>query len=212
MESTLALFGAPFFSANLWELVARFAFDFLIVFLLIRFIYFRYQENNEYGFTYFMFNILIFFVCHLLSNTTLSIGFAFGLFAVFAIMRYRTDPIPIKEMTYLFMVITVGVINALSTNNISILELLFTNLTIVVSAFLLEAYWHRSALRALVVTYEKIENIRPEHFDLLMADLRERTGLDIRRFEILRTDFLRDVARIKVHYHPKEQPSRSDPE
>ena len=212
MDSTLAPFATQFFSANLWDLIARFALDIVVVFFLIRLIYFRYRESNEYGFTYFMFNILIFFVIHLLSSTTLSIGFAFGLFAIFAIMRYRTDPIPITEMTYLFMVIAVAVINGLSSNNIPIIELLFTNLTIVASAFLLEAYWHKTSLRAIEVTYEKIENIRPEHLDLLMADLRERTGLDIRRIEILRADFLRDVARIKVHYRPRVRPSHSDAE
>lgn len=212
MDSTLAPVVTPLFSPNLWELIARFALNIVIAFLLIRVIYFRYRESNEYGFTYFMFNILIFFVCYILSNTTLSIGFAFGLFAVFAILRYRTDTIPINEMTYLFMVITVGVINALSTNSISYSELIFTNLTIVVSAFLLEAYWHRSALSVLEVTYEKIENIRPEQHDLMLADLRERTGLDIRRFEIIRTDFLRDVARIRVYYHPQARPSGLDAE
>lgn len=191
---------ARVFTPDVWELMARFAFNLLVAFILIKLIYDRYQKKSEYSFTYFMFNAVIFFVCYLLSNVQLSIGFAFGLFAVFAILRYRTDPIPIKEMTYLFSVITVGVINALSTADISYVELLFSNSAIVVLTQVLESYWYRSLLRERVVIYEKIENIRPENHDKLLADLKERTGLNIRRFEIRRTDFLRDVARIRIYY------------
>lgn len=183
-----------------WELVARFVFNFLIALILIRLIYYRYQKNPTYAFTYFMFNVLIFFVCYLLSSVTLSIGFAFGLFAVFAILRYRTDPIPIKEMTYLFIVITIGVINALSTPDISLLELLFANGAIVLVAFGMESYWKKTTLNEAFVIYEKIENIKPENHTMMLSDLRERTGLDIRKFKIVRTDFLRDVARIRIYY------------
>jgi len=140
----------------------------------------------------------------MLSSVRLSIGFAFGLFAVFAILRYRTNPIPIREMTYLFIVITVGVINSLTTSDISYVEILFTNLTIIVLAFVLESYGQKYSLLESMVIYEKIENIKPEYHERLISDLRERTGLDIKRFEILRTDFLRDVARIKVYYTGKK--------
>ncbi|MFC1619100.1 DUF4956 domain-containing protein [Candidatus Neomarinimicrobiota bacterium] len=187
-------------SGQVWELVLRFAFNLLIAFILIRLIYYRSQKNPTYAFTYFMFNVLIFFVCYLLSNVTLSIGFAFGLFAVFAILRYRTDPIPIKEMTYLFMVITIGVMNALSTPNISLVELLFANGAIVLVAFVMESYWRKTILSEVRVTYEKIENIKPENQAALLSDLRERTGLDIVKYKMIRTDFLRDVARIQVYY------------
>jgi hypothetical protein len=187
-------------SGQFWELALRFAFNFLIAFILIRLIYYRSQKNPTYAFTYFMFNVLIFFVCYLLSNVTLSIGFAFGLFAVFAILRYRTDPIPIKEMTYLFMVITIGVMNALSTPNISLVELLFANGAIVLVAFVMESYWRKTTLNEMLVVYEKIENIKPENQATLLSDLRERTGLDIVKYKMVRTDFLRDVARIRVYY------------
>ena len=189
-----------FASSQVWELVIRFTFNFLVAFLLIRLIYYKHQKNPTYAFTYFMFNVLIFFVCYLLSNVTLSIGFAFGLFAVFAILRYRTDPIPIKEMTYLFMVISIGVMNALSTPDISLLELLFANVAIVLVAFGMESYWKKTTLNEALVIYEKIENIKPENQALLLSDLRERTGMDIVKYKMIRTDFLRDVARIRVYY------------
>lgn len=187
-------------NGQVWELMLRFAFNFLIAFLLIRLIYYRSQKNPTYAFTYFMFNVLIFFVCYLLSNVSLSIGFAFGLFAVFAILRYRTDPIPIKEMTYLFMVITIGVMNALSTPDISLLELLFANGAIVLVAFGMETYWRKTTLNEVLVVYENIENIKPENQAALLSDLRERTGLDIVKYKMVRTDFLRDTARIRVYY------------
>lgn len=192
------------FNPDIWNLIIRYSFNLVIIFILVRLIYFRFWKNSNYAFTYFMFNTVIFFVCYMLSSVRLSIGFAFGLFAVFAILRYRTNPIPIREMTYLFIVITVGVINSLTTSDISYVEILFTNLTIIVLAFVLESYGQKYSLLESVVIYEKIENIKPEYHERLLSDLRERTGLDIKRFEILRTDFLRDVARIKVYYTSKK--------
>lgn len=192
------------FNPDIWNLIIRYSFNLVIIFILVRLIYFRFWKNSNYAFTYFMFNTVIFFVCYMLSSVRLSIGFAFGLFAVFAILRYRTNPIPIREMTYLFIVITVGVINSLTTSDISYVEILFTNLTIIVLAFVLESYGQKYSLLESVVIYEKIENIKPEYHERLLSDLRERTGLDIKRFEILRTDFLRDVARIKVYYTDKK--------
>jgi len=192
------------FNPDIWNLIIRYSFNLVIIFFLVRLIYYRFWKNSNYAFTYFMFNTVIFFVCYMLSSVRLSIGFAFGLFAVFAILRYRTNPIPIREMTYLFIVITVGVINSLTTSDISYVEILFTNLTIIVLAFVLESYGQKYSLLESMVIYEKIENIKPEYHERLISDLRERTGLDIKRFEILRTDFLRDVARIKVYYTGKK--------
>ena len=147
-----------------------------------------------------MFNSLIFFFAFLLGNVTINIGFAFGLFAVFAILRYRTDPIPIKEMTYLFIVITIGVINALSSAEVSYAELLFTNVALVGLTYFLETYWRKNLLVRITIEYEKIENIKPENHDTLLADLKERTGLNIQSFEFRRMNFLRDTARIRIYY------------
>jgi hypothetical protein len=135
-----------------------------------------------------------------LGNITINIGFAFGLFAVFAILRYRTDPIPIKEMTYLFIVITIGVINALSGAEVSYGELLFTNMALVGLTYFLETYWRKNLLVRITIEYEKIENIKPEKRDTLLADLKERTGLNIQSLEFRRMNFLRDTARIRIYY------------
>ena len=188
------------FSPELLNLIIRFGFNLFIAFIIIKLIYYRDHTNNDFVFTYFMFNSLIFFFAFLLGNITINIGFAFGLFAVFAILRYRTDPIPIKEMTYLFIVITIGVINALSNTEVSYAALLFTNIALVVLTYLLENYWQKNLLQRRNIVYEKIENIKPEHHDKLLADLKERTGLDIQRVEIRRINFLRDTSRVRIYY------------
>ena len=188
-------------SSELLHLITRFGFNLLIAFIIIKLIYQRNHSNNlDFVFTYFMFNSLIFFFAFLLGNITINMGFAFGLFAVFAILRYRTDPIPIKEMTYLFIVITIGVINALSGNEVSYTVLLFTNITLVVLTYFLETYWQKNLLIRMTVEYEKIENIKPENRDALLADLKERTGLNIQSLEFRRMNFLRDTARIRIYY------------
>ena len=188
------------FSPELFNLIIRFGFNLSIAFIIIKLIYYRNHTNNDFVFTYFMFNSLIFFFAFLLGNITINIGFAFGLFAVFAILRYRTDPIPIKEMTYLFIVITIGVINALSGAEVSYGELLFTNMALVGLTYFLETYWRKNLLVRITIEYEKIENIKPEKRDTLLADLKERTGLNIQSLEFRRINFLRDTARIRIYY------------
>ena len=188
-------------SSDLINLMIRFGFNLSIAFISIKLIYQRNRPNNlDFVFTYFMFNSLIFFFAFLLSSITINMGFAFGLFAVFAILRYRTDPIPIKEMTYLFIVITIGVINALSGAEVSYPALLFTNITLVVLTYFLERYWQKNLLLRMNIEYEKIENIKPENREILMADLKERTGLNIQSLEFRRMNFLRDTARIRIYY------------
>ena len=186
-------------SPELLNLIFRFGFNLFIAFIIIKLIYQRDQTNNDFVFTYFMFNTLIFFFAFLLSNITINIGFAFGMFAVFAILRYRTDPIPIKEMTYLFIVITIGVINALSGAEVSYAALLFTNITLVGLTYVLETYWQNNTLILRTVQYEIIENIKPENHEKLRLDLEDRIGMPIIKFEIHRINFLRDTVRISIY-------------
>ena len=186
-------------SHELLNLIIRFGFNLSVAFIIIKLIYQRDHNNNDFVFTYFMFNSLIFFFASILGSMTVNLGFAFGLFAVFAILRYRTDPIPIKEMTYLFIVITVGVINALSSNEVSYAELLFTNTALVVLTYFLETYWQNNLLLRHTVEYEIIENIKPENHEKLLLDLEDRTGLSIKHFEIGRINFLRDTVQIRIY-------------
>lgn len=185
---------------NLLDFIFRFIYNLAIIYIIGRLIYFRMRQNRDYLFTLVIINIVVFFVCYLLNKVELEIGFAFGIFALFSILRYRTRQIPIKEMTYLFISISIAIINALSNETISLLKLSFVNFSIVGLTFLLEKTWVRNEL-SRNIRYEKIELVKPENHELLMEDLKSRTGLNIHRFEIGRIDFLRDVARVKIYYH-----------
>jgi len=189
---------------DLIELVFRFCIDFLVTFIMIRYIYFKKNKQKEYIFTYFIFNVSIFLLCILLSSIKLSIGFAFGLFAVFSILRYRTEAIPIREMTYLFVIITIAILNALSNKKVSYAELAFVNIVILVVTYVLEIFAGEKETLSKNINYEKIENVKPENRELLIKDLNERTGLNIYDFVIIKIDFLRDTAQIEVFYHEKE--------
>ena len=186
-------------SSEMIDLVLRFTFNAAIAYIIIKVIYYRDFKNNDFIFSYFMFNTLIFFFAYILGGININMGFAFGLFAVFAMLRYRTNPIPIKEMTYLFIVITVGVINALSGNMISLGALLFTNFSIVLLTFILENYWQNNLFINRTIDYENIENIKPENHEKLLADLEERTGLDIIYYDIQNINFLRDTVKVKIY-------------
>ncbi|HUM88757.1 MAG TPA: DUF4956 domain-containing protein, partial [Prolixibacteraceae bacterium] len=134
-------------------------------------------------------------------NVKLEIGFALGLFAIFGIIRYRTRQIPIKEMTYLFLVIGISVINALSNKKVSYAELIVTNLLVITVAFLLERVLLLRHESSKIINYEKIELIKPENRDKLKADLEARTGLEINRIQVGKIDFLKDSAKVMIYYY-----------
>lgn len=184
---------------NLFNLILRFVVNLLAIIILVRFIYFKIRSQRTYLFTFLMFNVIVFLVCSFLNQITLSLGFAFGIFAIFSILRYRTISIPIKEMTYLFISISIALINAVSNSYISLIELLFTNAAIILTTLIIEKIWMKNENVKLII-YEKIELIKNQNHKELLKDLIERTGLDINRFEIGKIDFLRDIAEIKVYY------------
>ncbi|MHA7112039.1 DUF4956 domain-containing protein [Sunxiuqinia elliptica] len=190
------------------ELLIRFCFNSLILLFIIRYLYARNSRRKDFFFSYFAVGITVFLLCFLLESVKLELGFALGLFAIFGIIRYRTDPIPIKEMTYLFVVIGVSVINALASEKVSYLELVVTNAFIVGGLYLLERILRLRQENELEIRYERIENIHRMKEKELLDDLRTRTGIDIKRYEIKRIDFLRDVANISVFFDPTEQASQ----
>ncbi|MFM2226373.1 MAG: hypothetical protein RJA07_2575 [Bacteroidota bacterium] len=194
-----------FNSTDFFELLGRYGFNFIVTFILVRLIYYPVNKRKEYLFTYFLFNTLIFIMCYMLASSKQSIGFAFGLFAVFSILRYRTEVVPIKEMAYFFICITLGVMNALATKKISYAELVFANALILVMTFVLDGWIWRNLTNENMkeIEYERIDLITPEKREEMLADLKTRTGLDVHRIEIIRIDFLRDVARIKAFYLSK---------
>ena len=204
-EESKQYLGTPIFDNNdFWKLILKGVFNFLIILIIVRYIYYPVTRNKDYLFTYLLISLTVFLLCFLLDNVKLELGFALGLFAIFGIIRYRTDPIPIKEMTYLFLVIGISVINALANKKISYAELLFANLIIVFVTFGMERLWLLRHETRKNITYEKIELIAPERRDELIQDLKDRTGLDVVRVEIRRIDFLKDTANLRIFYYEKD--------
>lgn len=186
-------------------LAAKLMVDLVFTLIIVRGVFYPVYKERDYVFTAIVINIAIFFICYLMESIKLKIGFAFGLFAVFAILRYRTEQIPIREMTYMFAVIIIAVLNALSDDKISYAELFFANITITVIIVLLEKDVLHDDDTVKVITYEKIDLIKPENYPLLISDLRERTGLFVKRAEIDSINFLNDTARLRVLFERPKQ-------
>ena len=182
------------------SLLVRFSLNLIVIMAIVIGLYAKTSRRKDFYFSFIAVSIVIFLLCFLLVSVKIELGFALGLFAVFGIIRYRTDSIPIKEMTYLFVVIVVSVINALANKKISYAELLTTNLLIVGILYILEKVLNLRQEIPQLVIYEKIENLHADKKEELLADLKERTGINIKRFEVERIDFLRDVAQIIIFY------------
>ncbi|PWJ45064.1 DUF4956 domain-containing protein [Sediminitomix flava] len=178
----------------------RMLINLLSITALVRVLYARNNRNRDFFFTYYGIGFTVFLICYMLQNVELELGFALGLFAVFGIIRYRTDPIPIKSMTYLFVVIGISIINALAGNHISEYYLFLVNSIMILGLWAVESSLFLNKEQGLLIFYEKIENIKPENSNQLLHDLFERTGLLITRYEIKDVDFLRDAAHIQVFY------------
>lgn len=182
------------------DLVIRTIFNLLVVLYLVRYLYYRTTPRKDYLFTYVLISLVIFFMIFLLENINVSLGFALGLFAIFGIIRYRTRQIPIREMTYLFLVIGVSVINALANRKVSYAELIFTNVAVVLITYMLEKVFLLKHESKKTINYENVELIKPERREDLIRDLEDRTGLTINRVDIGRIDYLRDSVRVFIYY------------
>ena len=198
------IFGTELFNKDFYELLIKLLFNLAIVSYIVRYLYFNSTKNKDYLFTYLMISITVFLLCFLLENVKLQLGFALGLFAIFGIIRYRTNPIPIKEMTYLFIVIGISIMNALANKKISYSELIFANLSILTLTYILERIWLLKKESRKNITYEKIDLIVPDKREELLKDLKIRTGLNINRVEVRRIDFLSDTAQIRIFYFENE--------
>ena len=202
----LQLFGAEFFDKkDFFELLIKALFNFLVIGYIVRYLYYPATKNKDYLFTYLLISLTVFLLCFLLENVKLQLGFALGLFAVFGIIRYRTDPIPIKEMTYLFLVIGISVMNALANKKISHTELIFANFSLLALSYVLEKIWLLKHESSKMIFYEKIELIKPNRMSDLIADLKDRTGLNITRVVVRKIDFLRDTAQLNIFFFEDEE-------
>ena len=207
---TEALFGEiPLFEpVSFWNLLVRFAFNTLVCWLIVHFFYYRRgRGRRDYYFTYILFSVSIFFLLFLLQNLQLGMGIALGLFAIFGMIRYRTESVPIREMTYLFVIIAVSIVNGFSMGT-SYAAMLLTNALFIGVILVLEWIGFSDTKRqhTKLIRYEKIELVHASRRDELMADLRERTGLDIVRVQVGSIDFLKDTAWLKLTYNSDDEP------
>ncbi len=188
------------------KLIFRLLIDLSSIFILIRFIYYPIYKHRELFFTYFIFNIIIFLISFLLNKVDLSMGAAFGLFAVFSMLRYKTEEIAIKDMTYLFLVIAVGLISAVTkikdtSDGIEYIFLIGINAVVLIITYLLESNIFMKKENVKTILYENIEMIKEGKQAELLADLKLRTGFNVHRYSIHKIDFLKDAAQIKIYYH-----------
>ena len=181
------------------EMLIRFGFFMVMLWFIVHFLYYRKTHRRDYFFTLVLLSVSIFFLIYLLGSVKVKIGFALGLFAIFGVLRYRTETIPVREMSYMFGVISLSVINALA-DSLSFVELLVPNLSIAFLIWLVETFVLRGNIASKLILYDRIELITPERREELIEDLHKRTGLTIRKVSVGSIDFLKDTAILKIEY------------
>ena len=190
----------------------RLAINLMVLFVIVRLLYYPKTLRKDYLFTYCLIGIITFFLCFGLKKLDIDTGMGLGLFAIFGIIRYRTDAIEIKEMTYLFLVIGLSVVNAMLATEvekdvyqINLLELGFINLSVIGVLYVLEYLWLMKHETRKIINYDRVDLIKAENHEALKHDLEERTGLVINRFEIGKIDFLNDTCLIRIYYYAEDQ-------
>ena len=191
---------------GLSDLIFAFPLNMTTAVIVVRWIYYPKHRSKKYVFSFLAFTTIIFFVVRLMSSIEMSFGVGFGLFAIFSVLRYRTNTIPIREMTYLFTTAALPVMNGTAANGDHWIELMIANFAIILILFILENEWGFSFESSKTVIYENLDLIRPENYCLLMKDLENRTGLKIKRLEISQINFKKDTSRIKAYYDESHQP------
>lgn len=190
-------------SSSFVTLPLMFLFNFIVTWVIVYFIYYRVSHRRDYYSTFMLFSSAMFLLLWLMQILDIQTGFVLGLFAIFGMIRYRTETVPIREMTYLFIIIAISVINSLSlrADDLAWHQLLFANMLFIILTLAFDLWSNRKRLTSKIILYERIENITPEHESELKADIESRTGIHPVSVEIGHIDFLRDVAYIKINYY-----------
>ena len=209
LESSVKyLFGLDSFnSAEFWPTVLRFFYNFGIIFFIARVVYYRVSARADYFFTYLLVSTIVFVICNLLDAATFQIGFALGLFAVFGIIRYRTAPIPIREMTYLFVIIGISVKNALITGEVSLFRVLFADSIIILITWGAQSFLLRNKLIRKTITYDKMELLKPDKYEELLQDISTMSGFPIEKAQVGRVDYIKRQARLRIFFYEKNAPN-----
>ena len=193
------------FDPDFYTLLLRVSINLLFLIIVIRYLYYPIAKRKDYLFTYFLIGFITFFLCFGLKKLDIDTGMGLGFFAIFGIIRYRTSTVEIKEMTYLFIVIGLSVINSLASNKISIAELALINVSICLLTYLIEYVFLLRNETQKTVLFERIDLIKSFNNKELKSNLEERTGLKINRVEVGKINYLNDTADVKIYYFDDEQ-------
>ncbi len=205
LESLSELIDLQFFSKDFYTLLLRLSVNLIFMTIIIRYLYYPITKRKDYLFTYYLIGLITFFLCFALKKLDIDTGMGLGLFAIFGIIRYRTDAIEIKEMTYLFLIIGISVVNSLASRQISIAEMALINVAIVSITYGLEYIWLVKHLTRKTITYERIDLILPDRYEEMKNDLESRTGLNIHRIDVGKINFLDDTATVRIYYYADDQ-------
>jgi hypothetical protein len=189
---------------NLMDFGTRGAINIVALVLLVSLIYYPKHKNKDFIFTFVIFNIINFMICYLLGSAKIKIGFAFGLFAIFSIIRYRTILVSIKDMGYFFICVALGMLNSLASVKDDFVTLIICNVVILLLTFFLERLDFLKNENSKDILYDKINLIKPQMRTELIEDLSDRTGLPIHRVDIISIDYLKDVASVKAYFYSTE--------
>lgn len=193
------------FDEDVYKLLLRLAINLVSLTIIIRFFYYNLTKRKDYLFTYYLIGFTIFFICFSLKKLDIDTGMGLGLFAIFSIIRYRTNQIEIKEMTYLFIVIGLSVVNSLASRQVSMIELGITNVFIIGMTYALEYLWLLKHETRKSIVFENISLIDISKGEELKIELEKRTGLTINRVEIGKINYMNDTAQVRVYYYAEEQ-------
>jgi hypothetical protein len=209
LEATVrGLFGLDAFSSTeFWPTVLRFFYNFGIIFFIARVVYFRVSHRADYFFTYLLVSSIVFIICNMLDAATFQIGFALGLFAVFGIIRYRTTPIPVREMTYLFIVIGISVKNALISADTSLVRALFADSIIILITVGAQSFLIRNKLIRKTIMYNNMDLLKPDRYEELLQDLSAMSGFPIEKVQVGRVDYIKRNARLRIYFYERDAPN-----
>ena len=194
------------FSIGFYDTLIRFAVCILVNWSIVHFLYFRKSHRRDFRFTFMLIPVAIFFIVFFMifvledMKGKASMGVGIGLFGIFSIMRYRTDTMPVREMTYLFITIALAVVNAVSVN-VSMAEVILTNLIVAAAVWVCEKRLKSNSTK--LVQYDRIELITPARRQELIDDLQTRLGLNVTNVEVGAVDFLKDMAMLRITYDGK---------
>lgn len=187
--------------SDMWNLLFRLLISVVTVGIIVHAFYYPKAKRRDYYFTFSIIGVSIFLLIYLMGGVKLKVGFALGLFAIFGIIKYRTEQVPIREMTYMFVIIAVAAINGLASK-VSYFELLATNLIFIIALAICENTKWMKHVPSKLIKYDNVKLVAHGKEEELKADLEKRLGLKIIRIEVGNVDFLKDSAIIKIYYEP----------